>query len=179
MAPVSRQRRHDDHDHDNYLNPERNLNRDRRNLHPAREKGGVSMKRPGRKVAVAALAFAGIAVLCYGLTAVADEPRPRIVVDPDTIKSGEDVTVHGFDFCGDEGCSAVRIVLEDEAVAEDVEVGPRGGFAVSFAALAPPGFHEVLAVQETGADGEEIEAVFELTIGVGEQKPGPRAPIPR
>jgi len=136
------------------------------------------MKRPGRKVAIAARAFAGVAVLCCGLTAIADEPRPRIVVDPDTIKSGENVTVHGFEFCADEGCSAVRIVLEDEAVAEEVEVGPRGDFAVSFAALAPPGLHEVLAVQETGSDGEKIEAVFELTIGVGEQKPGPRAPIP-
>jgi hypothetical protein len=129
-------------------------------------------------MALAPLGVAVVVVLCFGLMSIAAEPGPRIVLDPDTIKSGEKVTVYGFGFCGDEGCSLVRIVLEDEAVAEEVEVGPDGNFAVAIDALAPPGLHDVFAIQEMGPDGERIETVAELIIGVGEQKPGGRRPIP-
>jgi hypothetical protein len=137
------------------------------------------MHRSVRRIALAPLAVVGIAVLCLGLTTIAAEPGPRIVLDPDTIKSGEKVTVHGFGFCGDDECSAVSIVLEDDAAAEDVEVGPDGNFAVTIEASAPPGLHDVFAIQEIGLGGERTEAVTELTIGVGEQEPGGRVPIPR
>ena len=130
-------------------------------------------------MALAPLAVAVVAVLCLSLMSIAAEPAPRIVLDPDTTKSGEKVTVHGFGFCGEGGCSVVRIVLEDDAVAEDVEIGPDGNFAVTIDALAPPGLHDVFAIQEIGTGGERTEAVAELTIGVGEQEPGGRRPIPR
>ncbi len=56
--------------------------------------------------------------------------------------------------------------------------GPDGNFAVTIDASAPPGLHDVFAIQEIGTDGEKTEAVTELTIGVGEQEPGGRRPIP-
>jgi len=130
-------------------------------------------------MALAPLGVATVAVLCLGLMSIAAEAGPRIVLDPDTAKSGESVTVNGFGFCAEEGCSPVRIVLEDDAVAEGVEVGPDGNFAVAIDTLAPPGLHDVLAIQESGPDGERIEAVAELVLGVGEQEPGGRRPVPR
>jgi hypothetical protein len=122
---------------------------------------------------------AAVAAACLFLPAPAAEPGPRIVLDPDTAKSGERITVFGFGFCGDEECSLVRIELEEEAVAEEVQVGPDGNFAVSFEVQAPPGLHDVLAIQEIGPDGGKVETAAELTLGVGRQERRGRRPIPR
>jgi hypothetical protein len=123
--------------------------------------------------------WGAVLALLAAAPAYTAEPGPRIVLDPDTAKSGEKVTVSGFGFCGDEGCSLVRIEIEEEVVAGEIEVGPDGNFAVSIEPTAPPGLHDVIAFQEIGPGGEKIESVAELILGVGEQKPGGRRPIPR
>lgn len=136
------------------------------------------MAPPHRIVARTLVGAVVIAFMTLSLTSIAAGENPRILLDPDTTKSGEKVTVFGFDFCADDGCSLVRIVLEEEVVAADVEVGPDGRFAVAFEAQAPPGIYDVVAIQDSGTDGEHIEVVAQLTLGVGEQKPGGRRPIP-
>ena len=136
------------------------------------------METPYRIVARALFGAIVIAFMVLSLTPTAAGENARILLDPDTTKSGERVTVFGFGFCADDGCSLVRIVLEDEVVVADVEVGPDGRFAVAFEAQAPPGIYDVVAIQDSGTDGERIEVVAQLTLGVGEQKPGGRRPIP-
>ena len=137
------------------------------------------MKRPHGGMAAARVGVGIVAAVALAMALTAAEDQPRILLDPNTTKSGEQVTVHGFNFCGDDECSLVRIVLEDEVRAGEVEVGPDGYFAVAFEALAPPGVHDVFAIQDVGPNGDPVEAVAELTLGVGEQEPGGRQPIPR
>ena len=137
---------------------------------------------------LAALALAGAAaILVSGVSVVAvadppaapDEALPRLVLGPETAKPGVEITVHGFRFCAEPGCSTVRIVFEDEVIVDEIEVDAEGRFVAAIDPLAPPGVYQVLALQETGPDGPTARVTGELTLGVGEQKPGGRTPIPR
>jgi hypothetical protein len=128
----------------------------------------------------AALLVSGVTVVAVADPAVSpDETLPRLVLDPDTAKPGVVITVHWFRFCAEPGCSTVRIVFEDEVIVDEIEVAADGTFAAAIDPLAPPGVYEVLALQETGPEGPTARVTGELTLGVGEQKPGGRTPIPR
>jgi hypothetical protein len=130
------------------------------------------------------LALAVLTAACVALLALAALPAgaatwPRLILTPDTVRTGEPLTVHCIGFCGAEECSTISIHLDDRVMVEAVEVRRNGYAPVKIGAVAPPGRHTVTAVQEEGVGGERVEAFATLTIAIGNRKPPPEdTPIP-
>jgi hypothetical protein len=130
---------------------------------------------------LAVLTAACAALLAIAALPVAAAVGPRLILDPDTVETGESLTVHCIGFCGEEECSTISIQLDERVVVEAAEVRRDGYAPVKVGALAPPGNYKVTAVQEEGQDGERVEAFATLTIAIGDRKPPPAEtpPIPR
>jgi hypothetical protein len=136
---------------------------------------------PAPPLALAVLTAAFVALLAIASLPAPAADGPRLILDPDTVETGDSVTVHCIDFCGEEECSTISIQLDDRVVVDGVEVRRDGYAPVKVGALAPPGRHTVTAVQAEGHDGERVEAFATLTIAIGDRQPPPEEtpPIPR
>ena len=134
---------------------------------------------PAPPLALAVLTAACAALLALAALQADAADGPRLILTPDTLRTGESLTVHCIGFCGDEECSTISVHLDDRVVVEAVEVRRNGYAPVKIGAAAPPGRHKVTAVQEEGMDGERVEAFAILTIAIGNRKPPPEdTPIP-
>lgn len=101
---------------------------------------------------------------------------PRLILDPNPVKSGLPLTVHGLEFCEGAQCSPVTILLDDVEVAVKIPEGAGGNFSAEIQALAGPGLHVVRAAQADENTGEIFESSADLVVGVGEREPGPAEP---
>jgi hypothetical protein len=115
-------------------------------------------------------------LLLQGVPAAAKLDEPRLIILPDPVVVGEEVTVRGIDFCGRPGCSAVTIRLSDAVVAGETLVRSDGEFEVSFNALVDLGDHVVAATQVV--DGQSVTAEAQLTVIPAGDFPTPTVAAP-
>jgi len=127
----------------------------------------------------------GLVLLAFGWSLGADiasaQAAPTLKVDPASGGVGTTVRIAGRGFCGSPACSSVQVSFAGIVVADGIEPGSDGGFALSVTVPGgiPPG-EEAVAATQTNASGQQRVAIttFQLTLGGSPSPTGTATPTP-
>ncbi len=93
------------------------------------------------------------------------ELTPSLTVDAGEVSAGASVHVYGLGFCAKEGCSPVTIVIDGQAVAQEVSIAAGGTFTAE--AYVPAISHSgsiPVAAEQTLANGTRLRAFARLFV---------------
>lgn len=93
------------------------------------------------------------------------EITPSLTFDAAEVRAGAALHVYGLGFCAEEGCSPVTIVIDGQAVAQEVSITADGTFTVE--AYVPAITHSgsiPAAAEQTRADGTRIRVFARLLV---------------
>jgi hypothetical protein len=96
------------------------------------------------------------------------QPAPTLKVDPASGGVGTTVRIVGRGFCGSPACSAVQVSYAGIVVADGIQVGSDGGFALSVTVPGGiPAGEKAVAATQTNASGQQRVAIttFQVTLG--------------
>lgn len=101
------------------------------------------------------------------------EYGPRLILEPTEVRAGQIVTIWGLGFPEREEGEAITVMVDGAVVAKEVGRREDGTLEAYVQLDFEPGIYEIAVTRRLeGAD--EIVAVAEVIVGVGEQEPGPR-----
>jgi hypothetical protein len=90
-----------------------------------------------------------------------------------TVFRGDQLTAYGSGFCGQPGCSAVTIRIDDRIAERDVRATANGTFRVAVRVSEPPGRYTVRATQQD-EDGATLSDFAPLVVAIGDaEEAGP------
>ena len=93
------------------------------------------------------------------------ELTPSLTVDAAEVSAGAAVHVYGRGFCAEERCSPVTIVIDGQAVAQEVSVTVDGTFtAEAYVPAITPFGSITVAAEQTRADGTRIRVFAHLVV---------------
>ena len=115
---------------------------------------------------------------CWGpsLASASSAQVPVLELEPNPV-FGDQVTATGKNFCGDPGCSAVTVTIEERVAATDVPVSPQGTFEVTLAVIEPAGMYLVTA-EQTSATGIRLIAEASLSVPTRDNQVSPPVTTP-
>jgi hypothetical protein len=88
---------------------------------------------------------------------------PYLLLAPTTVPTGEEVTVYGRDFCGNDQCSPITVKIGERVTNSNVRTNPDGTFQFSFTVTEAVGRYTITATQ-TAADGTLLQGTVYLLV---------------